>query len=97
MLKSRIESAQGRDVIPQWRTHDAIKQAVRMGGPTFNEITRRLNELRLLREQADYDLDSAELQWDRVHRAVRTARSLIRNQIKALPEAEFRRRHVPRN
>ncbi|HEX6750404.1 MAG TPA: hypothetical protein VF092_24130 [Longimicrobium sp.] len=95
-LKLRIESAQGEGAVPNWQTHDAIKQAVRMGGLTFNEIARRLNELRLLREQADYVLNSAELQWDRVHRAVRTARTLIRNQIKALPEAEFRRLRVPR-
>ena len=95
-LKARIDSAQGSGAVPEWRTHDAIRQAVRMGGTTFREISLILDQLRRHREQADYVLRSADLQWSMVHAAVGSARWLIRNRIKALPEAEFRRLHVPR-
>jgi hypothetical protein len=95
-IKVRIELAQGSSVVPAWKTHDAIKQAVRTGGPGFEQIATRLDELRRFRERADYVLNSEELGWDTVHRAVRNARWLIRNRIKALPEAEFRRLRVPR-
>jgi hypothetical protein len=95
-LKLRIDLAQGRGTVPQWQTHDAIKQAVRVGGEAFKEITLVLNQLRRLRERADYLLDSEELDWNTVHGAVNTARWLVRNRIKALPDAEFRRLRVPR-
>ena len=61
-LRLRIDAAQGPGTVPEWRTHDAIRQAVRMGGWTFREISRRLNELRQLREQADYVLRTSELE-----------------------------------
>ena len=95
-IKRRIEAAQGAGAVPEWRTHDAIKQAVRMGGMAFKQISQELGELRRLRERADYVLDAEELERNAVHEAVTIARWLIRNRIKALPEAEFRRLRVPR-
>ena len=95
-LKLRIEAAQGSEAVPEWRTHDAIKQAVHTGGEEFKDIRRWLGKLRTLREQADYVLAAPEFAWSEVHEMVDRARWLIRNRIKALPEAEFRRLRVPR-
>jgi hypothetical protein len=93
-LKLRIEAAQGSGAVPEWQTHDAIKQAVRTGGEEFKDIPRWLGKLRTLREQADDVLATPEFTWNHVHEMVDRARWLIRNRIKALPEAEFRRLHV---
>ncbi|HSU14520.1 HEPN domain-containing protein [Longimicrobium sp.] len=95
-LKQRIEAVQGVGAVPAWRTHDAIKQAIRMGGDSFEEIRKDLETLRKAREQADYVLSTEDLQRDSVHLSVTRSRRLIRNRIKALPEAEFRRLRVPR-
>ena len=96
-LKARIEAVQGHDAIPGWRTHEAITQAVRTAGANFADIAELLKVLRLLRERADYVLSGEALDWQLVHRRVRDARWLIRNRIKALPEAEVRRLRVPRS
>jgi uncharacterized protein (UPF0332 family) len=69
---------------------------VRTGGITFQQISEKLEELRKLRERADYEISDGEIEFDRARAVIRTARWLIRNRIKALPEAEFRRLHVPR-
>ena len=95
-LKQRIESAQGSGAVPAWGTYEAIKQAVRTGGDSFEEIRKDLEALRKERERADYVLFSEELGREAVHLAVTRSRRLIRNRIRALPEAEFRRLRVPR-
>jgi hypothetical protein len=95
-LKQRIEAVQGRGAVPRAGTHEALTQAVRMAGAQFAEISRELGRLRRVREGADYVLDGEPLQWSIVHDYVKRSRTLIRNRIKALPEAEFRRLRVPR-
>ena len=95
-LKARIDSAKDAGTVREWRTHDAIKQAIRMGGDAFKEISLVLEQLRKLREQADYVLRSRDWTWEEVHEAVRSSRWLIRNRIKMMSDAEFRRLHVPR-
>ena len=67
-----------------------------MGGTTFEYISNELKALRKAREKADYVLSEDNLQRDAVHYVVSRSRRLIRNHIKALPEAEFRRLRVPR-
>jgi hypothetical protein len=96
VLKFRIDAAQGMGTVPEWRTHDALKQAVRTGGPAFEDMSESLEELRQMREMADYVLGEQQLGYDSARRAIRIARWLIRNRIKALPDAEFRRLHVAR-
>src|SRR4051794_10034615 len=86
-LKQRIEGAQGPGAVPAWRTHDAIKQAVRTAGEPFDDIREELEDLRKARERADYVLSAVELQRELVHVFVKRSRRLIRNRIKALPEA----------
>jgi hypothetical protein len=95
-LKQRIESAQGRGSVPERGTHEALRQAVSGAGDGFIEIRDELKALRAARENADYQLAAPELDRESVHRFVRRSRRLIRNRIKALPEAEFRRLRVPR-
>lgn len=95
-LKLRIDAAQGAGSVPEWRTHAAIRQAIRTGGSAFKDVVLWLERLRRLREEADYVLTGPELTWKGLHDLVDKARWLIRNRIKALPEAEFRRLHVPR-
>jgi hypothetical protein len=96
VLKHRIDTAQGAGAVPRWGTHEALRQAVRTGGPAFKQISDKLEELRKLRERADYDLADDEIEFHRVRAMIRITRWLIRNRIKALPEAEFRRLRVPR-
>ncbi|HSU14522.1 hypothetical protein [Longimicrobium sp.] len=95
-LKQRIEAVQGPGAVPRAGTHEALTQAVRVGGYQFEEISRELGRLRRAREGADYVLDTDPLQWTTVRDYVKRSRALIRNRIKALPEAEFRRLRVPR-
>jgi hypothetical protein len=96
MLKYRVDSAQGTGAVPEWGTHEALRQAVRMGGEAFDDISETLDDLREDRTRSAYVLQNQHLEGDYVQGVVRTARWLIRNRIKALPEAEFRRLHVPR-
>ena len=95
-LKRRIEMAKGPGAVPVWGTHEALKQAVRTGGSSFEEIKNTLDTLRTAREDADYVLTLPELQRSYAYKLIGVARWLIRNRIKALPEAEFRRLRVPR-
>ena len=95
-LKQRVETVQGAGAVPAHGTHEALTQAVRMGGNGFQEISRELGALRRARESADYVLSTVPLDWTEVHEKVRLSRRLIRNRIKALPEAEFRRLRIPR-
>jgi len=95
-LKFRIDAAQGSGTVPDWQTHAAIKQTIRTGGKAFEDISDSLAQIRVLREQADYVLDAPDFTWKNVHELVNQARWVIRNRIKALPEAEFRRLRVPR-
>jgi hypothetical protein len=95
-LKHRIEAVQGPGSVPSRGTHEALTQAVRVGGDGFEEVSRELSALRRARENADYVLTTVPLQWSEVHEKVRLSRRLIRNRIKAIPEAEFRRLRVPR-
>jgi hypothetical protein len=95
-LKQRIEAVQGEGTVPASGTHEALTQAVRVGGPAFEEIRLELGAFRHARESADYVLDSVELERVTVHDVVSRSRRLIRNRIKALPEAEFRRLRVSR-
>jgi hypothetical protein len=95
-LKFRIDAAQGSGTVPEWQTHDSLKQALRTGGRAFEDIGDSLGKIRVLREQADYVLAATDFAWTEVHEVVDQARWLIRNRIKALPEAEFRRLRVPR-
>jgi hypothetical protein len=95
-LKQRIEDVQGRGVVPPTGTHEALTQAVRVGGDQFEEISRELGRLRRAREGADYVTEGEPLQWSIVRDHLTRSRTLIRNLIKALPEAEFRRLRVAR-
>ena len=95
-LKDRIEVAQGPGSVPAWGTHTALKQAVETAGASFKDVDLRLTWLRHARERADYDLANDEIEFHRVRAMIRITRWLIRNRIKALPEAEFRRLRVPR-
>jgi hypothetical protein len=95
-LKDRIEGAQGPGSVPAWGTHNALKQAVETAGASFKDVDLRLAGLRRARERADYVLATDDLERGCVSKLVDQARWLIRNRIKALPEAEFRRLHVPR-
>jgi hypothetical protein len=96
VLKFRIDTAQGAGTVPGWGTHDALKQAVRTGGSAFEDIAETLEELRQLREMADYVLAEYQPGYEQARRAVRIARWLVRNRLKAMADAEFRRLHVPR-
>jgi hypothetical protein len=73
-----------------------LKQAVETAGASFKDVDLRLTWLRHARERADYVLASEDLERGYVSKLVDQARRLIRNRIKALPEAEFRRLRVPR-
>ncbi|HEX6751174.1 MAG TPA: hypothetical protein VF092_28040 [Longimicrobium sp.] len=95
-VKLRIEAAQGNGTVPRWQTHESILQAVRTGGAPFRTIHAELERLRRFRARVDYELEGEPLMPDVVHKEVRAGRRLIRNQIKALPEAMFRRLSVPR-
>lgn len=95
-IRERIEREHGVGAVPRVRTHAAILQAVKSGGPRFARINYVLQRLRTLREGADYVLRSEPLHWDIVHSQVRFSRDLIRRDIKALPDAEFRRLNVRR-
>ncbi|HEX8244548.1 MAG TPA: hypothetical protein VF541_13675 [Longimicrobium sp.] len=95
-LKFRIDAAQGLGTVPEWRTHEAIKQAVRMGGPQFEDVAQWLGKLRSLREEADYVLTRPEFTWNEAHNLVDRARWLIRTRMKSMSDSEFRRLHVPR-
>lgn len=95
-LKARIEMVQGPGAVPAWATHAALQQAVRTAGTPFREINYWLETLRKERETCDYVLESREIERSHVRRLIGKARWLIRNRIKALPDAEFRRLHVPR-
>jgi hypothetical protein len=94
-LKQRIESVQGSGAVPAWGTHEALTQAVATGGNAFKQISRELRDLRKARERADYVLATEDLERRSVHELVQRSRRLIRNRIKTLPEAEFRRLRVP--
>jgi len=95
-LRDRIELAQGPGSVPAWGTHNALKQAVGTAGASFRDVDVRLSRLRRARERADYVLAADDLELGYVWKLVDQARWLIRNRIKALPEAEFRRLRVPR-
>jgi hypothetical protein len=95
-LKQRIEAVQGQGAVPPRGTHEALTQAVRVGGAAFEEIRQELGHFRRAREGADYVLTAPELEHVIVYDLVQRSRRLIRNRIKALPEAEFRRLRVPR-
>ncbi|HEX8904536.1 MAG TPA: hypothetical protein VF771_06825 [Longimicrobiaceae bacterium] len=95
-VKQRIEAAQGPGAVPTTGAHAAILEAVRSGGSGFTDTHLSLRKLKRQRENADYLLRTPPLVRQIVHESVRQARTLIRNRIKALPEAEFRRLRVPR-
>lgn len=96
-IRVRIEHANGAGTISNRRTHEAIFQAIRVAdGPAFVRIFQWLRELRQAREVVDYELGSAPLHRETAHRLVELSRMLIRNYIKPLPDAEFRRLKVPR-
>jgi len=95
-VKRRIERAHGQGAIPQFQTHAAILRALQSGGSTFTAVRNGLRSLQAFREQADYELNSVPLVWGVVHSQVRISRDLIRNRIKSLPDAEFRRLVLPR-
>ena len=82
--------------MPSSGTHEALTQAVRSGGDSFKDVRLALFDLRKAREKADYVLSSQELSAADVRKLIVIARWLIRNRLKALPEAEFRRLRVPR-
>ena len=94
-VKRRIEGVHGRGAVPAFRTHAAILSAVRSGGSLFADIHLGLRKLQARRDAADYELQSDPLVWSRVHAQVGLSRELIRNRIKALPDAEFRRLALP--
>jgi uncharacterized protein (DUF433 family) len=90
-VKRRIERVHGRGSVSGSRTHAAILGAIRSGGTRFSEILKDLRALQALREAADYELRSEPLAWNMVHARVGRSRALIRQHIKALPDAAFRR------
>lgn len=96
LLKLRIDAVQGPGTVPSWGTHEALRQAVRTAGPGFREVSEGLDRLRAEREGADYVLTGGPVAYDRVRRAINTARWLIRNRLKPMPDAEVRRLRVPR-
>jgi len=93
-VKRRIERVHGRGSVSGPRTHAAILGAIRSGGIRFAEILRDLRALQALREAADYELRSEPLVWNTVHAQIGRSRTLIRQHIKALPDAEFRRLQI---
>jgi hypothetical protein len=96
-MRERIEQVHGAGVVPRARTHAAILKAVKSGGGRFSRIFYALQRLRELREGADYVLRSPPLVWSTVHSQVVNSRSLIRKDIKALPDADIRRLKIPRS
>ncbi|MFL5382538.1 MAG: hypothetical protein ACJ8GN_08520 [Longimicrobiaceae bacterium] len=94
-VKRRIERVHGRGSVSGFRTHAAILGAVQSGGSRFLEILKVLRSLRARREAADYEFRSEPLAWSMVHKQVGRSRALIRQRIKALPDAEFRRLVIP--
>jgi hypothetical protein len=95
-VKQHIERAQGSGAVPRTRTHAAILGALGSGDSHFIRIHDGLQRLRRRREAADYELRSEPLTASRVHAHLERGRWLIRNRIKALPDAEFRRLALPR-
>jgi hypothetical protein len=95
-FKQRIESVNGPGTLPSRRTHDAIFRAIGAGGATFEDSYRTLRRLRRKRETADYKLNTRPTRSSDAREAVRLSRWLIRDGIKALPDAAFRALKVPR-
>lgn len=95
-VKRRIEAAQGPGAVPSSGTHEAILQALRMGGDAFKDIRYELRSLRDLRSHADYVLESEPLVRHEVVKYVDRSRRLIRNRINAMRDEEYRRLKVPR-
>jgi hypothetical protein len=54
--RRRIDPAFGINAVPRARTHYAILEAVRSGGPRFEHIHQILQRLKRLRETADYEM-----------------------------------------
>ena len=93
--KRRIERALGKGVIPRVRTHTTILEAIRSGGPQLQHIHQFLQQLKRLRERADYELNRLPVGRQRVYAKIWGSRAVIRTQIEALPDAEFRRLRIP--
>ena len=96
VLKVRIDAAQGPGSVPSHGTHEALKQAVDTAGPEFTDIARALTKLRRGRELADYVPSGPPIGYERARSAIKTARWLIRNRLKPMPESEVRQLRVPR-
>lgn len=88
--KHRIEQTVGVGSVPRVQTHATILNAVRTGGREFEPIHNALRKLKQEREAVDYEVRNAPLQRWRVRSQVRLSRDVIRNHIKALPDAAFR-------
>lgn len=95
-FKHRIEAVNGVGTLPSRRTHDAIFRAIGMGGATFAYSYRTLRELRLLREAADYELNTRPMRSSDARKAIDRSRWLIHAHAKGLPDADFRALHVSR-
>lgn len=93
--KQRIEQAMGAGSVPRVQTHTTILNAVRSGGPKFEQIHSALSRLKRAREAADYELQNRPLRRRWVRSRVRLSRDLIRHHIKALPDTDFRGLRMP--
>ncbi|MBV9110848.1 MAG: hypothetical protein JO306_15665 [Gemmatimonadetes bacterium] len=96
VLKVKIDAAQGLGSVPSHGTHEALRQAVDTAGAEFTDIARALTKLRRGRELADYVPGGSPIAYERARNAIKTARWLIRNRLKPMPDSEVRRLRVPR-
>jgi len=95
-VKRRIEKAQGAGAVPTSGTHEALMQALRVGGPSFEKIYRILYRLQKSRNAADYELDTEPLVRNFVVEDITRCRKLIYNQINAVRDEEYRTLFIPR-
>lgn len=93
-LKQRIEQVQGRGAVPSTKTHEAIFQAIRTGGEAFEDIYDTLRKLKEARNSADYVLDAPPLIRASAVAEVNRSKRLIRNKIRRVPAASFKRLRV---
>jgi hypothetical protein len=95
-VKRRIERAQGKGAVPTSGTHEALMQALRVGGPPFEKIYRILYRLQKARNAADYELDAAPLVPSLVAEDITRSRKLIYNLINTVRDEEYRTLFIPR-
>ena len=96
-MKRRIEKARGPGAVPTSGTHEALLQALRVGGPHFQAIYRILYRLQKARNAADYELNTAPLVPNSVMEDIKRSRKLIYNQINTVRDEEHRTLFIPKS